>query len=117
MMGAFRARTAEWTAYDGLVDATSNYRPVQDNPSCISRCAGDEDEEYCPSELGWHYEEELSTGYPPSEWYKVNENCGHSQQSPIEIDPSEFSETCDTELEWNIDDTTYTWSVTHKGEA
>merc|ERR1719242_2974223 len=99
MMGAFRARTAEWTAYDGLVDATSNYRPVQDNPSCISRCAGDEDEQYCPSELGWHYEEELSTGYPPSEWHKVNDD------------------TCSTPLDWHIDETSYNWSVSHKGDA
>merc|ERR1719249_119706 len=94
-MDAFRTRTAEWTTANGLIDATTNFRPVQDNPSCVSRCAGDSDEEYCPSDLiedtAWHYEEGLETGYGPSEWYKVNENCGHSQQSPIEIDPAEFS--------------------------
>ena len=66
----------------------------------------------------FHYEEGLSSGYGPSEWYLADDNCGHSQQSPIEIDPSDFSqnETCDTPLNWNIDRTSYNFSVTHKGE-
>lgn len=47
-MNAFRAKTALWSTAEGHVDATSNFRPVQSNPSCISKCAGSSDLEYCP---------------------------------------------------------------------
>ena len=55
-MDAFRAKTALWTTSGGLVDATTNFRPVQSNPSCISKCAGSDDLEYCPD--GTQLEEE-----------------------------------------------------------
>merc|ERR1712012_804298 len=53
------------------------------------------------------------------------ELCNHQQQSPISIDPSKFvtideeieGEPCNYPLEWNVDDTVYEWTVTHKGEA
>jgi len=48
-MDKFRARTAEWTCCSGVVDATTNFRPVQSNPSCISKCASSSDLEYCPN--------------------------------------------------------------------
>merc|ERR1719461_399165 len=47
-MNAFRAKTAEWTYGDSIIDATTNFRPVQSNPSCISQCASSSDLEYCP---------------------------------------------------------------------
>jgi len=53
-MERFRNLTALWTYSGGIVDATTNYRPIQSNPSCISQCAssvkGEEYEyfEYCP---------------------------------------------------------------------
>merc|ERR1712176_1496456 len=47
-MDTFRARTAEWKMSGGIVDATTNFRPVQSNPSCISKCASSEELEYCP---------------------------------------------------------------------
>merc|ERR1719300_561194 len=110
----------------GEVDATTNFRPVQDNPSCVSRCAGDEDEEYCPSDLlgdieypDWHYEESLPDG--PSNWKNLAGGylCAHSQQSPILIDPSDLDvlDSCNTPLNWHVDDTVYDWTVTHKGEG
>ena len=55
-MDAFRAKTALWTTSGGLVDATTNFRPLQSNPSCISKCAGSDDLEYCPD--GTQLEEE-----------------------------------------------------------
>ena len=69
----------------------------------------------------WHYEER-DDGYGPSEWFKIPgaQQCGHSQQSPIEINPDNFlnfNTTCNTPLNWNIDDTTYTFTVSHKGEG
>jgi len=125
-MNKFRKRTAEWTTANGLVDATTNYRPVQDNPSCVSQCAGDEDAEYCPSDLlgdidypDWHYEENLPDG--PSNWWNISggELCAHEQQSPILIDPSDLDvlDSCNTPLNWHVDDTVYDWTVTHKGES
>merc|ERR1719242_2158126 len=36
-MNKFRAKTAEWTTANGQVDATTNFRPVQENPSCVSQ--------------------------------------------------------------------------------
>ena len=65
----------------------------------------------------FHYEEGLSEGYGPSQWFKLGE-CAHSQQSPIEINPTDLtlSETCNTPLDWHIDRTAYNLSVTHKGE-
>merc|ERR1712087_163010 len=54
-MDKFRAKTALWTTAAGYVDATTNFRPVQSNPSCISKCAGDDGLEYCP--LGSELEE------------------------------------------------------------
>merc|ERR1719334_1001458 len=123
-MDSFRARTAEWTAYDGLVDATTNFRPVQDNPTCVSRCAGDSDEEYCPDDVSgdieypeWHYEDDLPNG--PSNWGNVNALCDHEQQSPILIDPAELDalDVCGVPLNWHVDDTVYDWTVTHKGEG
>merc|ERR1712190_252082 len=95
-MDTFRARTTEWTMSGGVVDATTNFRPVQDNPSCVSRCAG-VDDEYCPEDTivdieypTWHYEEDLADG--PSNWKNIAGGylCAHSQQSPILIDPSEL---------------------------
>ena len=60
-MDTFRARSAEWTMSGGIVDATTNFRPVQHNPSCITVCGGDDDDEgYCPGDIqypDWHYEE------------------------------------------------------------
>merc|ERR1719251_297423 len=47
-MDTFREKTAEWTTSGGHVDATTNFRPVQSNPSCISKCASSEELEYCP---------------------------------------------------------------------
>merc|ERR1712233_196013 len=55
-MDKFRAKTALWSTAAGYVDATTNFRPVQSNPSCISKCAGDDELEYCP--LGTELEEE-----------------------------------------------------------
>merc|ERR1712087_444865 len=55
-MDKFREKTALWTTSGGYVDATTNFRPVQSNPSCISKCAGDSELEYCP--LGTELEEE-----------------------------------------------------------
>ena len=50
-MEAFRAKTALWTYSGGIVDATTNFRPLQDNPSCITVCGGDADDEgYCPGD-------------------------------------------------------------------
>ena len=48
----------------------------------------------------------------------MDDNCGHSQQSPIEIDPTDFTDdNCSEPLNWHIDDTSYNFSVSHKGEA
>jgi len=55
-MDKFRAKTALWSTAAGYVDATTNFRPVQSNPSCISKCAGDDELEYCP--LGTELEAE-----------------------------------------------------------
>ena len=46
-MDIFRAKTLLWTE---SVDADTNFRPIQKNPSCISNCwtsGGSEDLEYC----------------------------------------------------------------------
>jgi len=124
-MDMFRARTTEWTMSGGAVDATTNFRPVQDNPSCVSRCAGGDDE-YCPEDTivdieypTWHYEEDLADG--PSNWKNIAGGylCAHSQQSPILIDPSELDalDVCGVPLNWHVDDKVYDWTVTHKGEG
>jgi len=65
-MEKFRARTAEWTCCSGHVDATTNFRPVQSNPSCISKCASSSDLEYCPDgkELSGESEEETTRLMP-----------------------------------------------------
>ena len=47
-MDAFRARTKEWTTSAGKVNADRNFRPLQANPSCVSKCALGDDMEYCP---------------------------------------------------------------------
>merc|ERR1712190_514521 len=47
-MDTFREKTAEWTTSGGHVDATTNFRPVQSTPSCISKCASSEELEYFP---------------------------------------------------------------------
>merc|ERR1719250_96619 len=47
-MKQFRNLTALWTHSGGQVDATTNYRPVQSNPSCISQCAATTESDYCP---------------------------------------------------------------------
>ena len=84
---------------------------------CIYTCG----DRWCPDEEGisypdWHYEDDLWDG--PSNWYKINALCGHKQQSPILIDPADFedADTCSVPLEWHVDDTVYSWTVSHKGE-
>merc|ERR1719334_1366091 len=120
-MEAFRAKSALWTYSGGIVDATTNFRPVQDNPSCITVCGGTEDDDgYCPGDIqypDWHYEDELDDG--PSSWGNVNALCDHEQQSPITIYPDQFGadDTCSDILDWHVDDTVYDWTVTHKGEG
>merc|ERR1719474_1244655 len=120
-MEAFRAKTALWTYSGGIVDATTNFRPVQSNPSCITVCSGDDDDEgYCPGDIeypDWHYEQGLPDG--PSNWGDVNALCEHEQQSPITIFPDLFDgeASCSEDLNWHVDDTVYDWTVTHKGEG
>ena len=69
--------------------------------------------------LQWHYEEGLDL-IGPTHWYQIEgaELCGHSQQSPIEIDPSHFrhNDTCSVPLNWTVPSTAYNFSVSHKGE-
>ena len=117
-MDLFRAETLKWSTATGAVDADRNFRPIQTNPSCVWTCG----DRWCPDEDGiefptWHYEDEYFDG--PSNWYKINPLCGHPQQSPILIDPSDFmdTDTCLTPLDWHVDDTVYNWSITHKGES
>jgi len=117
-MDAFRAKTALWSVASGSVDADSNFRPIQTNPSCIETC----DDEYCPADEDidypeWHYEDSLADG--PSNWDKINSLCAHEQQSPILIHPDKFEGdgACAVPLDWHVDDTTYAWMVTHKGEG
>eukprot|EP01084_Bolivina_argentea_P072398 131452_1 len=70
------------------------------------------------SSLDWHYEEGYGIG--PSEWPTLpgSHLCGHSQQSPIQINPSDFvfNTPCNTPLNWNIDNTTYNFTVSHRGD-
>ena len=94
-MDVFRAQTQLWAA--GGVDADSNFRPVQSNPSCVWVCADDYGDQ-------WHYEDFLFNG--PSTWADFSALCGHEQQSPILIDPAAFEDK----------DMSYEWSITHKGE-
>jgi len=118
-MDTFRARTKEWTTSSGYVNADQNFRPVQSNPSCVSACG----EDYCPSDdieyPEWHYEDDLEDG--PSNWANIEggELCDHEQQSPISIDPTIMDDffACDTPLDWHVEETTYDWTVTHKGES
>ena len=122
-MNLFRNETVAWQTSTGAVDATSNFRPTQLNPSCIWTC----DNEFCPEDQeidypDWHYEDNLDDG--PSNWHLIEggELCAHKQQSPILIDPLDFDDIlsendCGSPLEWNVDDTVYNWTVTHKGEA
>ena len=79
----FCAATKEWNPPTNI-DADSNFRPIQTNPSCIWTCAGDDDLKYCP-DVQFTYEDSLGTG--PSWWSDLNPLCGHEQQSPILIDP------------------------------
>jgi len=46
-MDAFRHKTTLWTYSGGAVDATTNFRPIQSNPSCVAICGGDE-AGHCP---------------------------------------------------------------------
>merc|ERR1712073_205560 len=55
-------KTALWTTSGGYVDATTNFRPIQSNPSCISKCAGDESLEYCPEGRELAEEEDTTSG-------------------------------------------------------
>ena len=112
-MDTFRNATKLWN--DGDIDADTNFRPIQTNPSCIWTCAGD-DAEFCP-DVQFTYEDSLGTG--PSWWSDLNPLCGHEQQSPISIDRDWFNVdgTCSEPLSWNVDDTKYEWTVSHKGES
>merc|ERR1712115_410258 len=40
--------TKEWTTSSGRVNADRNFRPVQTNPSCVSKCSVGDDMEWCP---------------------------------------------------------------------
>merc|ERR1719499_2165830 len=60
-MDAFREKTALWTYSGGIVEATTNFRPIQSNPSCVSKCAGSGDLEWCPDGLS-NLEDEPDTG-------------------------------------------------------
>ena len=64
-MDSFRAKTAEWTAAKRQVDATINYRPIQTNPSCISKCASSEELEYCPGDIAVDAQESESNKLMP----------------------------------------------------
>ena len=117
-MDKFRTETKLWQ--NGGIDADRNFRPIQTNPSCIWTC----NEEYCPEEVEidfgtFHYEDSLQGG--PSTWYLLDDGqlCDHQQQSPILIDPANFDldRECLEELEWNVDDTSYEWTISHKGEG
>jgi len=59
-MEQFRNLTALWTHSGGEVDATTNYRPVQSNPSCISQCASSTEYDYCPEGSGASGDESTS---------------------------------------------------------
>ena len=117
-MDAFRARTKQWRMSAGQVDADSNFRPIQSNPNCVYTCS---DDAWCPG-LDYpacHYEEDLEDG--PSNWPNIDggELCGHEQQSPILIDPTQFDDgdSCEDPLLWHVDHSIYDWTVTHKGEG
>ena len=123
-MDLFRQKTKLWQS--GGIDADSNFRPIQTNPNCVRTCSENDAMKWCPEFVDeieyprYHYEDELGNG--PSDWVnnEGGELCGHSQQSPILIDPSNFDldRSCPSEsrLDWNVDDTVYEWTVTHKGE-
>ena len=69
----------------------------------------------------WHYEEGLDL-IGPTHWFEIEgaELCGHSQQSPIEIDPSWFPRdgSCGSPLIWTVSRSKkYNFSVSHKGES
>ena len=66
-MDTFRASTQLWSA--GGVDANSNFRPIQANPSCVRTCAGDDSLSWCPSAESieyplFHYEVFAFLYYP-----------------------------------------------------
>jgi len=61
-MEKFRAKTALWSTSGGYVDATTNFRPVQSNPSCISKCAGDDSLQFCPEGIELGKDEETTSG-------------------------------------------------------
>ena len=121
-MDAFRAKTKVWKTATGQVDSDSNFRPIQANPNCVYSCS---DNAWCPGldYPDWHYEDSLEDG--PSNWPNIEggELCGHSQQSPIRIDPGWFASDgaatadCEAPLEWNVGDAVYEWTVSHKGES
>lgn len=121
-MDAFRAKTKVWKTATGQVDSDSNFRPIQANPNCVYSCS---DNAWCPGldYPDWHYEDSLEDG--PSNWPNITggELCGHSQQSPIRIDPGWFASDgaatadCEAPLEWNVGDAVYEWTVSHKGES
>ena len=125
-MDLFRTETKLWKSPADLdIDADRNFRPTQTNPSCIWTCSDNEQLKWCPDIIDeidypdWHYEDDLDDG--PSNWKNLEggELCGHEQQSPILIDPSNFDldRTCLEPLEWNVDDTVYNWTITHSGEG
>jgi len=66
-MDRFRAKTALWVV---PADATSNFRPIQSNPSCVSKCAGDEAAEYCPGGLPLG-DDELNAGRLMPLWITI----------------------------------------------
>ena len=119
-MDAFRAKTKVWKTATGQVDSDSNFRPIQTNPNCVYSCS---DNAWCPGldYPDWHYEDSLEDG--PSNWPNIEggELCGHSQQSPIRIDPDKLQLDGDAEcdqmtLDWHVNDRQYEWTVSHKGE-
>ena len=70
-MDTFREKTAEWTTSGGHVDATTNFRPVQSNPSCISKCASSEELEYCPEGYELDDDQESKTDYLAPLWISL----------------------------------------------
>ena len=94
-MDTFRSATKLWSEATGAIDADSNFRPIQTNPSCIWTCSDPDSvgTEWCPEVAEdieypadyWHYEE---GDHGPSDWPNIEggEICGHEQQSPISID-------------------------------
>ena len=51
-MERFRNLTKLWQTAVGAVDADTNFRPIQSNPSCISQCASSTEYDYCPEDEG-----------------------------------------------------------------